>query len=55
MKILIIHTFGMGDMIMFTPALKELQKQFPKAQVDFLVFQHFSIEPIKNNEYIHTM
>ena len=53
MKILVIHSFGMGDMIMFTPALKELQKQFPKAQIDFLVFQHFSVEPIKNNDYIH--
>lgn len=36
-KILIIHTFGIGDMIMFTPALELLFKHFPTAQFDFLI------------------
>lgn len=36
-KILIIHTNGMGDFIMFTPALKLLKEKFPDAQIDILI------------------
>ena len=33
-KILIIHTWGLGDLIMFTPCLKVLRENFPQAQID---------------------
>ena len=37
MKILIIALSGIGDALMFTPALKFLKKNFPDAQIDALV------------------
>lgn len=36
-RILIFHTFGIGDMIMFTPALELLSRHFPTASFDFLI------------------
>lgn len=33
-KILIIHPGGIGDMVMFTPALKILKNNFPDAKID---------------------
>ncbi|ALQ34853.1 glycosyltransferase family 9 protein [Fusobacterium hwasookii] len=36
-KILIIHPNGMGDFIMFTPALNLLKKNFPNSQIDILI------------------
>lgn len=40
MKILIIHTFGLGDMIMFAPTLQKLRELYPEVKVDFLIFQN---------------
>lgn len=37
MKILIIHTWGIGDLIMFASALKLLRQNYPKAQIDILI------------------
>ncbi len=37
MKILIIALSGIGDALMFTPALKLLKKNLPEAQIDALV------------------
>ena len=36
-KILVIHPNGMGDFIMFTPALNLLKKNFPNAKIDILI------------------
>lgn len=47
MKILIIHTFGLGDMIMFTPTMTYLEQKYPNAIFDFIVFQRFAAEPVK--------
>ena len=55
MKILIIHTFGLGDMIMFTPTLKVLQEKYPSVIIDFLIFQKASAEPIKNCKNLGTI
>lgn len=38
-KILIIHTWGIGDLVMATPALRILRESFPKAIIDILVKQ----------------
>ena len=55
MKILIIHTYGLGDMIMFTPALQYLMNKYPNAKIDFLIFQKMAAEPIRNCKYIHNI
>lgn len=52
-EILIIHTFGLGDMIMFTPTLREIIKKCPDAKIDFLVFQKFAVHPIKDCKEIN--
>lgn len=36
-KILVIHIGGMGDFIMFTPALNLLKSSFPEADLDILI------------------
>lgn len=36
-KILILHTNGMGDFLMFTPALKELINNYPDVEIDFFI------------------
>lgn len=36
MKILVIALSGIGDALMFTPALKKIQEDFPSAQIDIL-------------------
>jgi len=51
-KILIIHTFGLGDMIMFTPTFKQLKSTFPNHKFDFLILQKISQEPVKSCENI---
>ena len=37
MKILIIQTAFIGDVILATPIIEKLQKFFPNAKVDFLL------------------
>ena len=48
MRLLIIHTFGLGDMVMFTPALQKLIELYPDVKIDFLIFQNIATEPIKS-------
>ncbi len=48
MKILVIHTWGMGDMIMFTPVLKAIKTKHPDAWVDFLITQKAAMLPLEN-------
>lgn len=55
MRILIIHSYGMGDMIMFTPSLKQLIEKYPGATIDILVFQKMASEPIKYCNNVHTI
>jgi len=37
MKFLFVHTWGLGDLIMLTPALKALKEKYPEAQIDLLI------------------
>ncbi len=37
MKILVIALSGIGDALMFTPALKLLRKNLPNTEIDVLV------------------
>lgn len=50
-KILLIHTGGIGDLIMATPALRSLRQVFPKAKIHFLGNTK-SIEVIQRFPYI---
>ncbi|KKP92482.1 MAG: ADP-heptose:LPS heptosyltransferase [Parcubacteria group bacterium GW2011_GWA1_36_12] len=49
MKILIISLSGMGNTLMYTPALRLLRKKFPDARIDFLVRKKFYGSLLKNN------
>ncbi|AVQ24297.1 glycosyltransferase family 9 protein [Fusobacterium periodonticum] len=56
-KILIIHPNGMGDFIMFTPALNLLKKNFPNAKIDILITnknikQFIEAQNIFNNVFV---
>ncbi|WP_435235569.1 glycosyltransferase family 9 protein [Psychromonas sp. PT13] len=55
MKILIIHTFGLGDMVMLTPSLVKLKKIFPNVQLDFVALQKFALAPIVGSGYINNI
>ena len=46
-KILIIHTFGLGDFILFTPFIKVIRKHFQSYQIDIFSFERHAIEPIR--------
>jgi glycosyltransferase involved in cell wall biosynthesis len=47
-KILIIHTWGIGDLIMITPALISMKEQYQNLEIDFLFFQKSAALPIIN-------
>lgn len=49
MKILVIALSGIGDALMFTPALKLLREEQPDAQIDTLVMYKGSEEILKPN------
>ena len=52
-KILIIHTWGIGDLIMLTPTLKKLRENFPKARIDIFVGQPSAGEVLQENYIIN--
>ena len=49
MKILVIALSGIGDALMFTPALKLLRKNLPEAEIDALVMYRGANEIFENN------
>ncbi|MCZ7609549.1 MAG: hypothetical protein M5U17_05230 [Ignavibacterium sp.] len=49
MKILILALSGIGDALMFTPALKLLRQALPSAQIDALVMFKGTKEIYQNN------
>lgn len=50
-RYLIVHTWGIGDMILLTPVLELIHHLFPEVSFDFAVFQGSSMLPIKNAPY----
>ena len=52
-KILIVHTWGIGDLIMLTPSIKILRENFPKAQIDIFVGQSVVGEVLKENHIVN--
>jgi lipopolysaccharide heptosyltransferase II len=54
MKILLICLSGAGDILMTTPAISEIRRLFPKAQIDYLVMQgKITKDLLKNNENLN--
>jgi len=51
-RILVIHTFGMGDMIMALPLISQLKIEYPSAQIDIFYTDKAALFPIKNNPYV---
>jgi ADP-heptose:LPS heptosyltransferase len=52
MKMLIISLSGIGNTIMYTPALRALRKKFPRSQIDFLVRKKTFGEVLENNDEV---
>jgi len=52
-KILLIHTWGIGDLIMFTPVLKILRKNFRRSQIDVFVDQPIVGEVLQENQTVN--
>jgi heptosyltransferase II len=50
-NVLIIHTWGLGDMILLTPVLNVVSRLHPGAKFTFLVFQKTSSAPIISAPY----
>jgi heptosyltransferase-2 len=55
MKILILALSGIGDALMFTPALKLLRKALPTAQIDALVMFNGTKEIYKSNSNFNSI
>ncbi len=55
MKIIIIALSGIGDALMFTPALKLLRAQLPDVQIDVLVMFKGAQDIFKNNPNINNV
>lgn len=55
MKILIIALSGIGDALMFTPALKLLKKNLPDAEIDALVMYKGAQEIFASNENLNNV
>src|SRR5512136_844951 len=55
MKILVIALSGIGDALMFTPALSLLRKNLPEAEIDVLVMSHGSEEIYKANSNLNKL
>ena len=53
MKILVIALSGIGDALMFTPALSLLRKSWPDAEIDALVMFEGAADIFKNNPNIN--
>lgn len=51
-SILIVHTWGIGDMILLTPALRAAKKLHPELKITLLVFPHAAAVPVKNADYV---
>ncbi|MEW5801460.1 MAG: glycosyltransferase family 9 protein [bacterium] len=51
-KILIISLSGIGDLILFTPAIPLLRKRFPEAEISLLVKKKEAAKVLKGNPYI---
>ena len=55
MKIFITPLFGLGDTLMFTPAIELLKKNKPDCTIDVFTFKKSNCEILLNNPYIDNL
>ncbi len=53
MKILILALSGIGDALLFTPALKLMRRELPESEIDALVMYHGAKDIYENNPNIN--
>lgn len=51
-KILVVHTWGIGDFLLFTPSLKMIRQHFPQAEIHVFVGQTNTKEVIVGNSLV---
>lgn len=54
-EILIVHTWGIGDMIMLTPALRAAKKLHPELKISLLVTQPGAAKPVLGAPYVESV
>ena len=54
MKILIIRFSSFGDVVLTTPVIRAIKEKYPKAVIDFIVYNTFS-EAISLNHEIRNL
>jgi len=50
-RYLILHTWGIGDLILLTPVLEIIHYSYPEIRFDFAIFQGTAMLPIRNAPY----
>ena len=51
-KILIIHFGGAGDILMCTPALRLLKRNYPSSEVRFIISNRLAVDVLERNQYV---
>ncbi len=51
-EILIVHTWGIGDLILLTPALRVAKKLLPELRITLLVFPRQAALPVREAAYV---
>ncbi|MDY0152433.1 MAG: hypothetical protein RBS43_09195, partial [Candidatus Cloacimonas sp.] len=54
-EVLIIHTWGIGDLILLTPVLRTVHTLYPQLKLSFLFFPHSAAIPIRGAAYVHSI
>ena len=52
-RILVIHTFGLGDLILFTPFINYLKKKFKYSTIDFFLSENHTKQVLQGNKSIN--
>ncbi len=52
MNVLIVHTWGIGDLILLTPVLNAVHKLHPQVRIHFLFFPKAAAIPVKEAPYV---
>ena len=51
-KILIVHFGGTGDILMCTPAIRLLKRNYPSSEVRFIVSDRLAVDVLERNQNV---